>query len=95
MAESVSYNDWFEVANNIQQEADATGVGRPKPVPISSSGHTILERFDKVVSSEALRSASRGLFSDGHYARAVEEAFKCLNNAVKSKSGLAESDGEG
>ena len=42
-----------------------------------------------------LRSASRRLLSDGHYARAVEEAFKCLNNAVKDKSGLSESDGEG
>jgi uncharacterized protein (TIGR02391 family) len=27
------------------------------------------------------------LFYEGHYALAVEEAFKCLNNFVKSKAG--------
>ncbi len=36
---------------------------------------------------------SRKLFEDGHYARAVEEAFKCLNNAVKDKAELPEEDG--
>ena len=36
---------------------------------------------------------SRKLFADGHYARAVEEAFKYLNNAVKKKSGLTKKDG--
>lgn len=45
------------------------------------------QRFDQLVTSDLLRQSSRALFVDGYYARAVEEAFKCLNNAVKDKSG--------
>ena len=43
----------------------------------------------------ALALASRKLFKDGHYARAVEEAFKCLNNLVKEKSKLPDAHGAG
>ena len=49
--------------------------------------------FDQLVTSDLLRQSSRALFADGHYARAVEEAFKCLNNAVKEKSGDTARDG--
>lgn len=35
------------------------------------------------------------LFRDGYYARAVEEAFKLLNNAVREKSEIANQDGAG
>ena len=52
-----------------------------------------LEFFDELVTSESLREASGSLFRDGHYARAVEEAFKCLNNAVREKAGLTSQDG--
>lgn len=53
---------------------------------------TEVNLFDELITSEPIREASRALFRDRHYARAVEEAFKCLNNAVRDKSGLA-SDG--
>ena len=39
------------------------------------------------------RAASRELFVQEHYARAVEEAYKCVNNHVKSKAGI-EDDGQ-
>jgi uncharacterized protein (TIGR02391 family) len=42
--------------------------------------------YDSLISSEPLRSATRKLFVDGHYAEAVEEAYKCVNNTVKGKS---------
>ena len=96
MTSSGTYNHWFELAKRIQGEANAAEIGRPRPKP--DPGHeterTLLERFDEAVSNESLRSSSRRLMSDGHYARAVEEAFKCLNNAVKAKSGFAELDGD-
>ena len=69
-------------------------MGRPLP----SSGRfdiverTPLNRFDELITIEALRSVARGLFSDGYFARAVEEAFKCLNNAVKT---VCSSDADG
>ena len=51
------------------------------------------QRFDQMVTSDLLRQSSRALFVDGYYARAVEESFKCLNNAVKDKSGSTDRDG--
>ncbi len=62
-------------------------VGQP------SQGHTWPVLFDELITSEPLRDASGSLFRDRHYARAVEEAFKCLNNAVRDKSRLLNRDG--
>jgi uncharacterized protein (TIGR02391 family) len=45
--------------------------------------------FDALVTETALRETTRQLFLDGHYALAVEEGYKCLNNVVKSRSGLS------
>ena len=71
-------------------------MGRPLPssVQVNLDERTPLDRFDEVITSESIRSVSRGLFSDGHYARAVEEAFKCLNNEVKAVCSL-NADGAG
>lgn len=62
-------------------------VGPPVP-PLSWS-----DLFDELVTNEPLREASSSLFRSEHYARAVEEAFKCLNHAVREKSGLVQRDG--
>ena len=51
--------------------------------------------FDELVTNDLIRQVSGTLFRDRHYARAVEEAFKCLNNAVKDKSGHSSTDGAG
>lgn len=48
--------------------------------------------YDILVTDESLRKATRQLFTDKHYAQAVEEGYKCLNNVVKRRSGLG-SDG--
>jgi uncharacterized protein (TIGR02391 family) len=45
--------------------------------------------FDQIVDDDELRRTCRKLYLDGHYALAVEEAYKCLNNVVKSLSELA------
>ena len=54
---------------------------------------TLSSLFERLITNQLLREASHQLFSDGHYSRAVEEAFKCLNNTVKDKSGLKDRDG--
>ena len=64
-----------------------------RPVGSPSAPRTWSDLFDELVTSEALRDASGSLFRDEYYARAVEEAFKCLNNAVGEKSGLTQRDG--
>ncbi len=51
-------------------------------------------RFDALVTDPDLSAVCRTLFRDGHYARAVEEAFKFLANAVKGRSGEGARDGQ-
>lgn len=87
--------EWLALGGTLQQAADDIGVGRPQKSPLSASAgpRSAIELFDDLVASSSLRSASRDLFVDGHYARAVEEAFKCLNNEVKNKAGLTSQDG--
>lgn len=50
-------------------------------------------RFRDRIADPDLLKVSERLFEDGHHARAVEEAFKYLNNLVKARSGLAGLDG--
>lgn len=84
---------WLEIAKSLQQTIDAQSMGKSLENLRKTGYPTEVERFDSGVTDAALRHASRQLFSDGHYARAVEEAFKCLNNEVKSISGIDDRDG--
>lgn len=82
----------FRVAQLIQSEVDSIGLGSHVRAEPPSRGD-LLGRYDSIISSDQLQTATRRLFSDGHYARAVEEAYKCLNNAVKDKSRISSKDG--
>lgn len=48
--------------------------------------------YDSIITNKALRKKTEKLFKDGHHARAVEEAYKLLDNAVKKKAGLQQTD---
>ncbi len=81
---------WHFLATEIQQEVDEIGVGRPslsRPLKGDTLDSTV-SKFNELVTNGLLQLTCRSLFVDGHYARAVEEAFKCLNNEVKAKAGL-------
>lgn len=43
-----------------------------------------------MVTHGLLAAASRQLFVDGHYARAVEQGFKAVNSVVKERTGFAD-----
>jgi uncharacterized protein (TIGR02391 family) len=43
--------------------------------------------LDSIVTEPELRDVVRKVFLDGHYALAVEEGFKYLNNLVKQRAG--------
>ena len=88
--------DWLSLAGRLQREADDFGVGRRQESAATAitGPRSAIDRFDDSVTSSALRAASRELFVDGHYARAVGEAFKCVNNEVKAKSGQSGLDGD-
>ena len=44
--------------------------------------------YDLLILDQHLRKKTRKLFMDGHHARAVEEAFKYVDNLVKQSSGV-------
>lgn len=78
------------IARRLQREIDKAGMGRPsRPRAVVSKPEDFRGLYNNLVTSKALRDTTRKLFVDGHYARAVEEAYKCLNNTVKAKSGLS------
>lgn len=77
----------------IQEDANGLGLGEPPSAIATVPPWPWVERYDATVTNSELRKVTRGLFVDGHYARSVEEAYKCLNNSVKSKSGLPAADG--
>lgn len=81
-------------ARHLQSEIDKLGMGQESPpsaIPIKKQN--VVELYDVLIDSDALRDITRKLFMDGHYARAVEEAYKCVNNTVKARSGLS-ADGQ-
>jgi uncharacterized protein (TIGR02391 family) len=76
--------DIFEFTHQIQKEAFELGL-----VKLEKEKQTASDIYSLVITDELLKDTTQQLFYDGHYALAVEEAFKCLNNFVKSKSGIA------
>lgn len=81
-------------ARRLQSEIDKLGMGRRSPLStIPVKKQVAVELYDVLIDSKELRNVTRKLFMDGHYARAVEEAYKCMNNRVKAKSGLS-ADGQ-
>ena len=47
--------------------------------------------FDELITNKRLNKTVKKLYKDGHHARAVEEAYKLLDNVVKKLSGVNES----
>ncbi len=81
----MQYKDVFIIAKSINNELAECGLTQ-------NSKHPSDVPYDNAVTNKALRKKTEKLFKDGHHARAVEEAYKLLDNLVKKKAGLHESD---
>lgn len=74
----MSYLEIFLRAKSVHIDLQSTdGIEQPKVV-LKTQG----SNFEKLITDKALRSKVKKLFDDGHHARAVEEAFKYLDNTV-------------
>ncbi len=83
------YRYWLAKVNKIQEAVDNADLGSPHQTDADQYDkrcQSSLTIFDTVVTSQTLRNSCRRLFIDGHYAVAVENAFKVLNNTVKAKA---------
>lgn len=81
-----SVPDLLTAVQSIEREIQRLGLGRKKNV--GEDGSRIVSPcilYNEVVTDPELRAATEKLFRDRHYARAVEEGFKCLNNYVKGR----------
>ena len=74
-------------ASQIQATANDLGLGGREPTLGPWTPCDPLVLYDELITDESLRTATRSLYSDQHYAQAVEEACKCLNHTVKARSG--------
>jgi uncharacterized protein (TIGR02391 family) len=94
---SRSTHDLLARAKAIDAELAGAGL-RPSPPPpaaaVAVAAPDLMAQFDALVSDPDLNATCRTLYRDGHHARAVEEAFKFLANAVKGRSGEAVRDGQ-
>lgn len=92
-------HDLLNRAKAIDAELSGAGFRPPAPTPITHPEPQIpaadpLGQFDALVTDPDLNATCRTLYRDGHHARAVEEAYKFLANAVKGRSGEAVRDGQ-
>ena len=92
MDESPSVRDVVSAVGNILRSINDAGF-ELRRADTSISNVPSLDCFEELVTNNLIRESSSSLFRDGHYARAVEEAFKCLNSAVRTKSGVNDKDG--
>jgi uncharacterized protein (TIGR02391 family) len=95
-----SVQDLLRVAKALDAELAGAGF-RPPAAPAAASQQLTeaappdpLTLFDALVTDTDLSAATRTLFRDGHYARAVEEAYKFLNSAVRGRAGESTRDGQ-
>jgi len=54
-------------------------------------GEHLVSAYDELVRDPELRQCTRRLFAGGHYGKAVEEAFICLDCVVQEASGIEDS----
>lgn len=77
------------VAQQIDTELKKAGFSKVAPVICRIEKQSL---YDSSITNKALRRKTEKLFKDGHHARAVEEAFKLLDNLVKKKAELQNTD---
>jgi uncharacterized protein (TIGR02391 family) len=67
----------------------------PPTTPVDTPSSSLqVEMYQRLNLHSKIKQVAEGLYKDGHYAQAIFEAFKAVNNAVKSKSGLHDKDGQ-
>lgn len=81
----------LNIVGQIQKDLDEFGCNK-NAVNVNTRS---CDLFDEIVTNKTLRKKTEKLFKDGHHARAVEEAYKLLDNVVKKKANLQNSNSTG
>lgn len=70
----------FLRAKSLQEDMDASSGVLPRK---GVERQLLIDIFNQLVTDKALRKTVEKLYRDGHHARAVEEAYKYIDNLVK------------
>ena len=73
----------FLKARRLQEDIDASSGMLPRK---STERQPPVDIFDQLVTDKALKKTVEKLYRDGHHARAVEEAYKFIDNLVKKSA---------
>lgn len=84
-------SDALYVAKSIYNDCISLGFSKKITEQVDSK----ICLYDEMITNGQLRKKTEKLFKDGHHARAVEEAFKLLDNYVKKKASLENTDKTG
>ena len=74
----------LNIVHQVQQDLEKFGCDKST----SLVKYSLHDLFDEIVTNQTLHKKTERLFKDGHHARAVEEAYKLLDNIVKNKANL-------
>lgn len=81
--------------NPFLNQTDSSAKTPEIPLSEEDKNHMrAIEYFDNLEIHSEIKQVSRKLFVDKHYAQAILEAFKKINNMVKIKSGRPDLDGK-
>jgi len=78
-----------EWATAVEQLVGPAAVAQRQPVQPGNA----YSPFEQLQLHPLIKEVSGGLYRDGHYAQAILEAFKAVNNRVKAKAGRTDLDG--
>ncbi|MBQ8174706.1 MAG: TIGR02391 family protein [Clostridia bacterium] len=82
-------NAIFLKAQMLQEDIDACSGVLPRK---DAGSRPSVDFFDQLITDKALRKTVEKLYRDGHHARAVEEAYKFIDNLVKRTAKQSETN---
>lgn len=77
------YSSILSEARDLQLELDNCAGILPRSKIQMQVPEVTADTFDQLITDKALRKTVEKLYRDGHHARAVEEAYKFIDNLVK------------
>src|ERR1041385_2610453 len=83
-----------ERLGQLQPEEPQASLSHPSAANGRDAPVDVISLFDLLIDQSELRETTRDLFANKHYALAVEEAYKCINNLVKRRASQG-ADGAG
>ncbi len=81
-------SDVLKIAKNINAQMESLTA----PLKVRLAESNMNELYDTMITNKSLRRKTEKLFKDGHHVRAVEEAYKLIDNLVKKKADLEKTD---